>query len=91
MFSVCKRKMDQRKRKRFYEDFPFTTKKYKIYEVFNIKKRKYNKNTEYNHPKKQKKEHKNKCILHDENYICDIYDCNGVNNYIKYSHMPYIN
>jgi hypothetical protein len=31
------------------------------------------------------------CILHENRYICDIYECNGVKDHIKYMYMPYIN
>lgn len=92
------------KRKRFYDDFidfPTTIKKHKIYHVFNskrkyhrgdlesnidIKKRKYNRNFECNTEIKKEK----KCIFHEEQYICDIYECSGVQKYYKCNHMPYI-
>lgn len=96
MFVVCKkRKIEPKsiKRKRFYDDlinFTPTIKKHKIYSAFEIKKRKTHKSPEYIDPKKQKQEHKPKCILHEEQYICDIYECSGVQKYYKSSHMPYI-
>lgn len=30
------------------------------------------------------------CIIHDEKYICDIYECSGIKNEYKVDTMPYI-
>ena len=41
--------------------------------------------------KKQKVCKKNHCLIHDEEYICSIYECGGVKDYSQQSFMPYIN
>jgi len=37
--------------------------------------------------KKQKVTH---CLLHEEKYICQIYECSGAKKIYEYTHMPYI-
>ena len=93
------------KRKKFYDDFidfPHTMKKHKIYHEFNnIKKQKCHKDLDCNRDIKKQKCHKDqgfnrdikkqkKCIFHEEKYICDIYECSGVQKYYHCNHMPYI-
>lgn len=43
-----------------------------------------------NHAKrlKYKSQH---CLIHEEQYICDIYECSGVHIYQPFDFMPYIN
>lgn len=31
------------------------------------------------------------CLIHEEKYICDIYECSGVHRYQEPDFMPYIN
>lgn len=40
---------------------------------------------------KRHKKHHCRCLLHKEDYICNIYDCSGVQDYNQTIHMPYIN
>lgn len=81
--------IEYKKRKRLCDIIsPSIIKKYKTY-IFN-KKRKYHKDPEYLYSKKQKQEHKSICIFHEETYICDIYECSGVQKYYKCNHIPYI-
>ena len=93
MWIVCKRRKIESKiikRKKFYDDFidfPHTMKKHKIYHEFNnIKKQKCHKDLDCNRDIKKQK----KCIFHEEKYICDIYECSGVQKYYHCNHMPYI-
>lgn len=40
-------------------------------------------------PSKKHRSGSKNCLIHCEDYICDIYECNGVRTHNK-DHMPYI-
>lgn len=50
-------------------------------------KRKCSENIEKPVIKKKKTE---KCLVHEEKYICDIYECSGIYSTCVNTHMPYI-
>ena len=43
-----------------------------------------------NHPKRLKSK-SHHCLIHEEQYICDIYECSGVHSHQPFHFMPYIN
>jgi hypothetical protein len=87
MWVVCKKR-----KLHVYNYTNKSIKKTRFYPHTNHNKRKIN-NVFVVIEKKQKCDHNfYHCVLHKEKYICDIYDCSGLNenkNIIE-DHMPYI-
>lgn len=98
MWVACKkRRIEQyifsRKRKQIfglYEDEIQGCKRCKRTSVESNYKRKPEQFIENPIIKKQKMYDKFFCLLHNEKYVCDIYECNGLNEYCVVDHMPYI-